>query len=144
MTSYEHAIAATKGARDYQEDTAAFLPLEAAASLASQSDDIQSAAYPNGVGGLAVLADGMGGHTGGALASQTVCAEFLAAATALSDDGADMAMRLKTGLETANGALAAKVDDKPFGPGTQFADRRAWEVQLKARAENQNEYKRVN
>ncbi len=42
------------------------------------------------------------------------------------------------------GQSAAKVDDKPFGPGTQFADRRAWEVQLKARAENQNEYKRVN
>ena len=59
----------------------------------------------------------MGGHTGGALASQTVCAEFLAAATALSDDGADMAMRLKTGLETANGALAAKVDDNPMLSG---------------------------
>jgi uncharacterized lipoprotein YajG len=42
------------------------------------------------------------------------------------------------------GQSAAKADDKPYGPGTQFADRKAWEVQLRARAENQNEYKRVN
>lgn len=42
------------------------------------------------------------------------------------------------------GQSAAKVDDKPYGPGTQFADRRAWELQLRARADNQNEYKRVN
>lgn len=42
------------------------------------------------------------------------------------------------------GQSAAKVDDKPYGPGTLFADRKAWELQLRARAENQNEYKRVN
>lgn len=42
------------------------------------------------------------------------------------------------------GQSAAKIDDKPYGPGTQFADRRTWELQLRARADNQNEYKRVN
>lgn len=42
------------------------------------------------------------------------------------------------------GQSAAKVDDKPFGAGTQYADRAAWELQLRARADNQNEYKRVN
>lgn len=42
------------------------------------------------------------------------------------------------------GQSAAKVDDKPYGPGTQYADRTAWERQLRARADNQNEYKRVN
>jgi hypothetical protein len=42
------------------------------------------------------------------------------------------------------GQSAAKVDDKPYGPGTQYADRKAWELQLRARADNQNEYKRVN
>lgn len=42
------------------------------------------------------------------------------------------------------GTSAAKPDDKPFGPGTQYADRAAWERQLRARADNQNEYKRVN
>jgi uncharacterized lipoprotein YajG len=42
------------------------------------------------------------------------------------------------------GQSAAKADDLPYGAGKQFADRNAWEVQLRARAENQNEYKRVN
>jgi hypothetical protein len=42
------------------------------------------------------------------------------------------------------GQSAAKVDDKPYGAGTQFADRAAWERSLRARADNQNEYKRVN
>jgi hypothetical protein len=42
------------------------------------------------------------------------------------------------------GQSAAKPDDKPFGPGTQYADRAAWERTLRARADNQNEYKRVN
>ena len=42
------------------------------------------------------------------------------------------------------GQSAAKADDVPYGPGKQFADRRAWELQLRARADNQNEYKRVN
>ncbi len=42
------------------------------------------------------------------------------------------------------GQSAAKPDDKPYGAGTQFADRAAWERSLRARADNQNEYKRVN
>jgi hypothetical protein len=42
------------------------------------------------------------------------------------------------------GQSAARADDKPYGAGTPFADRQAWEMQLRARADNQNEYKRVN
>ncbi len=42
------------------------------------------------------------------------------------------------------GASAAKVDDLPYGEGRLFADRNAWQLQLRARADNQNEYKRVN
>lgn len=42
------------------------------------------------------------------------------------------------------GESSAKLDDKPFGPGTQFADRAAWERHMRSRADNQNEYKRVN
>ena len=42
------------------------------------------------------------------------------------------------------GQSAAKADDKPFGAGTQYADRATWERQLRARADNQNEYKRIN
>ncbi len=42
------------------------------------------------------------------------------------------------------GASAAKADDVPYGEGKPFADRNAWQLQLRARADNQNEYKRVN
>jgi uncharacterized lipoprotein YajG len=42
------------------------------------------------------------------------------------------------------GTSAAKADDLPYGEGKLFADRNAWQLQLRARAENQNEYKRVN
>lgn len=47
-------------------------------------------------------------------------------------------------LAAKPGQSAAKADDLPYGTGTAFADRNAWQLQLKARAENQNEYKRVN
>ena len=42
------------------------------------------------------------------------------------------------------GTSAAKADDVPYGEGKLFADRNAWQLQLRARADNQNEYKRVN
>lgn len=42
------------------------------------------------------------------------------------------------------GTSAAKIDDLPYGAGKPFADRNAWQLQLRARADNQNEYKRVN
>ncbi len=42
------------------------------------------------------------------------------------------------------GTSAAKADDLPYGEGRLFADRNAWQLQLRARADNQNEYKRVN
>jgi uncharacterized lipoprotein YajG len=47
-------------------------------------------------------------------------------------------------LAAKPGQSAAKADDLPYGAGTGFADRTAWQLQLKARADNQNEYKRVN
>ena len=42
------------------------------------------------------------------------------------------------------GTSAAKADDVPYGEGRLFADRNAWQLHLRARADNQNEYKRVN
>jgi uncharacterized lipoprotein YajG len=47
-------------------------------------------------------------------------------------------------LAAKPGQSAAKADDLPYGAGASFADRTAWQLQLKARADNQNEYKRVN
>lgn len=42
------------------------------------------------------------------------------------------------------GQSAAKVDDKPYNNELFKNDKNAWQLQLKARADNQNEYKRVN
>ncbi len=42
------------------------------------------------------------------------------------------------------GTSAAKADDLPYGAGKQYADRNAWLLQLRARADAQNEYKRFN
>jgi len=42
------------------------------------------------------------------------------------------------------GQSAAKVDDKPYNNDLFKNDKNAWQLQLKARADNQNEYKRVN
>ena len=42
------------------------------------------------------------------------------------------------------GQSAAKVDDKPYSNDLFKNDKNAWQLQLKARADNQNEYKRVN
>ena len=42
------------------------------------------------------------------------------------------------------GQSAAKVDDKPYNNDLFKNDKNAWQLQLKARADHQNEYKRVN
>ncbi len=42
------------------------------------------------------------------------------------------------------GTSAAKPDDLPYGEGKLYADRNAWQLQLRARADTQNEYKRFN
>src|SRR5262249_13833633 len=108
MPPFEHAVAATRGARDYQEDTAAFL-----------SDGGEPVALSNdGPGydrsGLAVLAAGMGGPAGGGVASRTVCDHFLkSAATAQGD----VSERLIAGLGAANAAIANKISENPLLAG---------------------------
>ncbi len=93
MAHFETAIAASQGARRYQEDAAAV--------------SVRSAAVP---ACLAVLADGMGGHAGGAMASELVCARFIASFDVTTGP---VPSRLTSALDAANNAIAATVDDNP-------------------------------
>jgi len=111
MHAFDHAARATKGARDYQEDASGFWPPETADAGGA---DVPTA---NATRLVAVLADGMGGHTGGALASRMVCDSFIAAYA--GRNGARH-KRLLEALRSANDAIASKVMANPIlsGMGT--------------------------
>jgi len=89
--AFAYASRASKGARSYQEDTAE-VQAEGAAAL------------------TAVLADGMGGHAGGALASGLACQIFLHAYAA---SAGSVPERLDAALDLANAAIAECVVERP-------------------------------
>jgi protein phosphatase len=96
---FQAAIRASQGARSYQEDAAAVW----------QPPDVDAgAAEPTRL--LAILADGMGGHAGGAIASDAVCTSF--EAQYIEQQGSPR-HRLKAALNAANGAIAALVAAQP-------------------------------
>lgn len=113
MLRYDTASRQSQGARPYQEDAAAVWP-GSDAMIAELP-----ASPPTDTLLLAVLADGMGGHAGGALASNLACAAFLAR-YAEGEDG--VAERLMASLDEANSAIARRVDDEPGlqGMGATF------------------------
>jgi len=110
MRAFDHAARATKGAREYQEDSSAFWP---------PSDRAPSDVPPTGTNTrlVAVLADGMGGHTAGALASRMVCDSFVSTYAGLNGNRGE---RLLKALSCANDSLAAQVEANPVlaGMGT--------------------------
>ena len=89
------AARATVGARSGQEDYFRLWPSEGVLRPLPEQDGL-----------LAVLADGMGGHTGGAIASQTACTTF---AEAFAASAAPYDERLQSALQQSNEALARAV-----------------------------------
>ena len=111
MHAFDHATRTTKGARDYQEDSSAFWPPE---KPESSAEDTPTA---NATRLVAVLADGMGGHTAGALASRMVCDSFISAYRGLNGARPE---RLLAALRSANDSIADEVKLNPVlsGMGT--------------------------
>lgn len=99
MLHFRHAMRASQGSRRYQEDSSAIWPNEIAHPRHSEHVD-------NDLALVAVLADGMGGHIGGALASRTICTTFI---NALALEAGTVSERMQAALLSANGAVAEKV-----------------------------------
>lgn len=104
---FEIAIRASRGARRAQEDTAVSWPL-------ADGPDAPyiGASMPAAMSGriAAVLCDGMGGHIGGAVASQTACEAFLPHLLATAKPVRD---RLIAALEHANATISERVAETP-------------------------------
>lgn len=114
MLTFDYAVRATKGAREYQEDKAVMWPdADGPWSPTASAQILQDGTR------LAVLADGMGGHAGGALASAMCCETFVTrfAQGAHASAGENPTLVLLSALEAANDAIAAKVESNPMLSG---------------------------
>ncbi len=105
MLTFRHASRASQGARAYQEDASAVWP--------GSNPLAPPGPLPPGVDLVAVLADGMGGHAAGDIASMTVCSVFLQAMDAEGFAEEGVVDRLARALEAANGAIRRKTEANP-------------------------------
>ena len=103
-THFTYASRAIQGARDYQEDACVFVTLPGLDQPGAASPTLSPQTL------LAVLADGMGGHVGGAIASNTACNSYLSSFCQLSGDPNT---RLQNALQASNRAIAEKVKRDP-------------------------------
>lgn len=103
MPAFESAWRATKGARSYQEDSTIV------SSGSGTLDSVPAQLEPGRL--VAVMADGMGGHTGGAIASATICRSFMDSFAA--EPMVTMPARLQVALEAANDAIARAIAENP-------------------------------
>lgn len=104
---FDSATSASRGSRSYQEDSAAIWPdpHAAATGISAQAEERRL---------LAVLADGMGGHAGGALASEIVCRGFV---DAFARERAPVRDRLRTAMFAANAEINKATQAKPHLSG---------------------------
>ncbi len=102
MLEVQFASRASQGARNYQEDAAAVWP--------GPGQLVPKGQPPAGTALVAVLADGMGGHAAGDVASTTICGIFLQN-FALAEGGNPE--KLSACLTAANNAIQAHVDANP-------------------------------
>jgi PPM family protein phosphatase len=108
------ALAAIQGGRKAQEDTALLWPGDASGFGSNDTKPLPDGHL------LAVLGDGMGGHVGGAMASQVATAAFVQTFCNGYEVSARLMERFIMTLDETNAALGRKVEERPMynGMGT--------------------------